>query len=680
MTTNNRPQPPAGSPPPPPPSSGTPIPRPGDPPSPGLPAVHCGVSPAGSLNIRDTEFGAKGESDTFDTAAIRAAIAKARERFQENKDTTIWVPAGTYRVCPDVENQNTFDIGFGRLTFLGEDPQCGGSVLSFFAWGGQDPAGLISRRGHAFSIRPTPGFAPTIRDIRFENIRCTGNTKPNADAGKVQGSNNSPTGWDIGHKGVSIMGDVGDITWEQTQWDGFRGESIWAGGGVELGAFNIIRSKIFDCNASAISMTGAITVEECEIFNVYNGTECFAIGPNQFQRVINCTIDPSRSFAFGQWSVVHIGTRVSSALIEKNKFGKAPISAVFLSEAAHEVTIRHNECTDTQVLYATLLGLYPQFSQDYGLSNIEVHDNTITAKTKNLDTATRSFISGYSGIKIYNNTVLTTEGRSVRNFVGMPRPARCGDLEIYDNTIPASTIPFTDNGLGIGKVVSARNNVITGEGNNKFGNYIWDFNTNRNLAIQHDPSWPVASVTSMGDFADGKPLELVNLSTRGCNGWQLSLSREGRNSDITGVHVPPAPWNTLERGYMLYRGSLLILQFNSATGKMDFVSYRNPTVRTRNQTEFGVFGAVSVGEILFRGVDEITLSPSVPHVFDSWTGIAAGQSILVRYNQRARFRHAAGYMEMPGGVDFIAQAPGSFIATRIGGTGHRTGKVVFTPA
>lgn len=402
-----------------------------------IPAVHSGGTPTGALNIRDLGAKAESDPDSFDTLAIRKALHMAEDRIDP---TVIWIPEGTYRVAPDVPKIPTFRIQSSNITIEGESDQT--SVLSFFALGGQDPSALIMARGGGFRIQPrTPN--ESVSNILFRNVRLTGNTKPNASAGQWS-LDGSLTGWDIFHQGISSYGNLDTIKYEHCTLDGWRGEIMFTGGGESLGEFTLKHCKLFDSNASAISMTAALTVEDCEIWDVYNGMENFAIGAHQFTRARRCLIDINRDdrggFQFGNWGIVHIGTKVSSGIIEDCTIIAPKNAGVFLSEAAHNMGIFRNKFYGCQALYSITLDQYPGFQSSYGLSNIDFADNELFAVESDIVHAVEfnTFAGGIQNLQLSQNIV---SGATAGKYGGFVRSTLNPIVNDGTNILPAG-MPF----------------------------------------------------------------------------------------------------------------------------------------------------------------------------------------------------------------------------------------------
>jgi hypothetical protein len=76
------------------------------------------AAPVNSLSITDSSFGAGGNGNTDDTAALRNCIAAAK-----GQGKIVWVPAGTYKITGDINIPSDVTIqgaGMWHTTFIGD--------------------------------------------------------------------------------------------------------------------------------------------------------------------------------------------------------------------------------------------------------------------------------------------------------------------------------------------------------------------------------------------------------------------------------------------------------------------------------------------------------------------------------------------------------------------------------
>jgi len=388
------------------------------------------------FNVRD--YGAVGDGTANDTQAVRDTYAAA----VANGGGVVYFPAGTYRVAPTSAPGYVITINSSHVHFFGEGPDQ--SILSVYAYGMADPNDMITQRGGMFTTEGTPyTIGQGISDISFRNLRVTGNANITDYAGQWWTTLDQQRGWDITHKGIAIVGNVDDVTFDNTEWDHWRGEILYAGGGDELGTFKITRTKIHDSNGSAISMGGRVSFDRGEIYDVYNGFENFSFS-QQLTEVKNSKIEVNRNLPkdgltgkIGRFGVTFLGLRGSSLLIENNSFGDTNDGGVFLSEFAHDITIRGNTFTDTLGLYAIDLGIntYASFrAANSGFSDILMENNTFIAKNRITDEAGIATYAAMENFVFRNNVVRHTNGNYFNRVARIPACVS-GDFRIEDNAI-----------------------------------------------------------------------------------------------------------------------------------------------------------------------------------------------------------------------------------------------------
>ncbi|HVJ65025.1 MAG TPA: glycosyl hydrolase family 28-related protein [Bdellovibrionota bacterium] len=326
-------------------------------------------------NVRD--YGALGNDAANDTLALRAAYNDAAAAG----GGVIYIPEGIYRVAPTVEGDYVFRINHSNMHFIGDGPTK--TILSAYALNMQDPESLIPRRGGMFTTLGL-NYDQSIEDISIRNLRATGNARMTDQAGAWWDEEQQKTGWDMTHKGLGIWGRVTDVLVDNVEMDHWRGEILYAGGGEELGTFVIRNSKIHDCNASAISMGGKVSVLGSEIYDVYNGFENFSFSTHG-TLVKDSVIEVNRNLPkdgmtkrVGGFGVTYLGLKGASLWVENNRIGHTQNGGVFLSEFAHNVTLKGNTFVDTVGLYAIDLYMQPYHNfrpENDGFKNILVENN-----------------------------------------------------------------------------------------------------------------------------------------------------------------------------------------------------------------------------------------------------------------------------------------------------------------
>ncbi len=505
-----------------------------------------------------TNYGAVPDDSTDDTAAVRSALAAAVSAG----GGVVYFPAGSYRLAPTSEGDYAFTLTTGNLTFSGDGAES--TILSFRAWGGRDPAVNMRNRGGAFLIDSRVPGQP-INNVTFRDLRVSGNTLPTANAGDV----GALDGWDVTHKGIAIFGPVDGLLVEDTIWDGWRGEMIYSGGGTELGDFTILRSTLFNCNASAISMTGGVTVEDSTIYDVYNAVENFAIGADQFTAVRRCLIEPNRSISWGKFGIAYLGTRVANLVVTDSTFGRTNEGAVFFSEGAHDALIQNNTFLDGVGVYAITLDQYPEFAAERGWTDIRILDNLFIARNNDI---IRPVINLYSdppdGMRVEGNTVSGENGYTfLSRFIEMF--GATGVFNVTGNTIGADAQPLDLFSEDDPRPTWA-DNTITGQ--YALGSQVFDYDESTSTPIVIAPTWSRLQIADA--VVDGKRLTLAagTVSTFP-EGFLLELRRTDNRSAQNGVVVAPEnSWNSLSQSYSLYQNDVLVLRKGSS-GKFDFFSY-----------------------------------------------------------------------------------------------------------
>ena len=603
-------------------------------------------------------FGARGDNTGDDTDAIRAALAACRQAG----GGTVYIPAGTYRVAPKEEGGYAFPLHFGNLAIEGDGASR--TKLNFLAWGMKDPTGLILKRGGAFTTHEAP--AP-IDGITLRGFRASGNAPPTSNAGQWWGED-SLTGWDITHKALGIWGTVTNLTVEDCEWDNWRGEILYSGGGLELGKFTIRRNRISGCNASAVSMGGDILLENNDIFNVHNATECLAMGGHQKLVVRNCVIEPNRSLPadtrIGKFGVVYLGFHDSSLLVEGCRIGETQYGGVFLSDFASNVTVRNNTFQDTVGVYSINLNMYSDqpsipTSELGRLENLEISDNSFQATVRNPEGAILAYRDPGKNWRIVRNRVRGANGFGYGSF--MRSQGAWSNYVLEANDILDSNPVFDSDGPRPQWVA----NVVTGTTSD--GTLVDCYLPSTDPApIKLRPAWPKLRISDIGGEVMTRqskvdPAVLPLLPA----GYPLELRRLGNRDTTSGAEIQPDPtWNTLTRGYMLYRGAILKLR-KGAGGLMELDSYTPPEVNIRQLTQTEP-SRPNMQDLSFYGQREVILAPKARHTFTSHSGVALDDTVTIRYNAFSTIKHVPGVIEVYNGQDFVATASGTIQAKRRG--------------
>jgi acetyl esterase/lipase len=594
-------------------------------------------------------YGADPTGESNSREAIRAAIA-AQVAAGEG---TVYIPEGTYTTWPvgtgEVDGV-TIPLHHSGIVIEGAGPTQ--TIINAYARGGQDPASLMLDRGFLFSTVGAPG---PIDGITIRGIRATGNAAPNQYAGQWYGDQ-ALNGWDIQHKCLGIFSNytVTNIAVEDCEMDNWRGEIVYAGGGLELGAFAVRRCIIRDSNASAISMGGDVTVENCDISDSYNGVENLSMGA-QSTTIRDSVIEICRDYAYGKFGIAYLGFDTASLLVEDNVIGKTVQAGVFLSECAFNVTIQRNAFEDTQGVFNYYLGTYtdPNFDDQEGrFEDILIDDNTFHAQTQNVESAIYGYTEGLDWT-ITNNEILTTGAFNVGIFSALAGVE--GTYNIAANVI-GNARPVAQSS-GPRPTFNVSNTV----GQWILGEQIFSYDSTAAVPFEICPAWGPVQITDSAAYAHRFNLTFPE---RCPTGFAFRLARTGNGSQFYGVEVVPDPaWNTFTRGYMLFAGGVLNSTKN-ATADFDLASFTANTVSlpTYDQNNYGQ--RPSATDITMRGQLSVTLSPTVAHTYNTFTGIAIGETITINHNGNVTITHTPGVIEMASGVDFVASGSGSLSATR----------------
>lgn len=616
-----------------------------------------------------TDYGADPTNVRNSTEGIRDALAaaKAWQASNANGLVTVYIPAGTYSVWanPTTPPEIIFKLWQDNLVIEGDGAH--NTTINTRARAGVDPAGLVVDRGILFSTLGTPD---PLDGIKIRGLRMTGNAPPNEFAGQFSSAIDPATGypysargWDVNHKAVGIWDEVTNVIVEDCEVDNWRGEGIYAGGGLELGNMTVRRCLIYNNNASAVSMGGLVLVQDCEIYDAYNGLECFMLGGAQTLTVDGCIIAPARSgIVAASFGIAYLGYDVSALTVTNNQIGKC-LSGVLLAEMASNVLIDGNTFTDCRSVYCIYQESYTgdgsvDQSQLNRWENITISNNTATALTQNVEAFVLSYANTGLNWEVSGNTLVNTPPYQISEFIRSQGAS--GDYVVTGNTIPGDTRP---NYLFDGPRAVWGSNTITGYYANgtEYNSSVGGLDP---APVTFNPPWRKMRVSDMGTGTlthvyQVDSYELSNFPT----GFVLEMRRDSSNAEFTGVEVIPDPsWNSLTRGYLLYEGAVLTLT-KGAGGKFDFTSYTAPTGSPQTITDTAPTYAAGKA-INFLGRGAVTLSPAVAHVFTGHAGVAIGETVTINCNANTTIDHVPGNVEMSTGVDFVSAGTVALSATR----------------
>lgn len=207
------------------------------------------------------------------TVDVTTAIRKAIDYVGGLGGGTVRLPAGVYRVFPQIVGEDCISIDYDNVALEGEGQ--GKTIIDCFTVGGQLPtvAGTFFR-GSGILIK---GLAVGRRvNVTLKGFTLRGNA--NANIGLATNiTNGTGTGWDVTHKGIFLQNDR-NIQYTRVvdvEVTAFLGELLYGGGS---GHRNTIadRCVLNLTNGSALSM-GSVTFTNGRVFNACsNAVECAA--------------------------------------------------------------------------------------------------------------------------------------------------------------------------------------------------------------------------------------------------------------------------------------------------------------------------------------------------------------------------------------------------------------------
>jgi fibronectin type 3 domain-containing protein len=357
------------------------------------------VAEATTLNVKD--YGAIGDGVSDDTDAIRAALDEAQQLARGASSlVTLYFPAGTYAVAPKetdaswpTDQPYIFKITTGNLELVGDGPDL--SIISCYTLGLKDPETNWTvigdgseyfkiKRGGAFRVWNQ--FGNTIENLRFEGLRITGNTTATGNSA-VGGIPSTGDGWDMSHKGIHFNGygegAIRNVEIINCHVDHWRGENIYAGG-LATGNVLIRNTHVYHSNASAISMSAGVIIEDSVIHSCYNAFENFALKDYQYLEVRRCEVSSSRAYG-GKFGVAYLGTPHAYLIVEDSDFTGFGSGQIYLAEAAYNVVIRNNTFRDasTAGIFFGRLGLYGAYP-DKDFNDILIDNNHFIAENTDM--------------------------------------------------------------------------------------------------------------------------------------------------------------------------------------------------------------------------------------------------------------------------------------------------------
>lgn len=458
-----------------------------------------------------TMFGAIPDDDGDDTAAIRAALAAAREATAP----VVHLPAGRYRIMPQDEDETAaLLLRQSGLTLRGEGPER--TILEFATLGGADPAtNWYHHRGNA--EQPWRGygieFSPDepLHNLTLRDFRLTGNAPPTGKVDWVEPKHRAE-GWDISHKGVMLGNDnrTENIHLLNLYVDNWRGELIY-GAGTNHGRVVIMDCRAWGTNGSAISLSADLVVTGCEVWDAANACiESFHHGNGAIRRqhaiYRNNILTPRKTLQSAGFHGIVIATWPgASILVEGNTIRHAQYNGVFIVKHAENITIRNNDfedCGQGGNLWHGYIALAPDPWQRFKrpIQNILIEGNQAVHKTS----ATAGFFlwvgspsyAIYHNIRIKDNVVLAPEGS------GRVQTFYTGAAE-HEHTEVSRIVISGNTGNGVRWIADDRSTESTSLP-------VWSGNDFRNIETEGNPAVYAATPgESILDIAPDGPQAVI---------------------------------------------------------------------------------------------------------------------------------------------------------------------------
>jgi hypothetical protein len=521
-----------------------------------------------------------------------------------------------------------------NITFRGDG--IGKSILSFRTWSGGDPmdyevdvetetiirtsiarnSGGRYSRGSLFVMLPTKSIS-IFENIHWEGLDMRGNTIANGKHAWYSPYDDLEE-WDISNKAIVFTfggRDLRNISVRNCALSGWRGEILYKGGKDDYAEILIENCDIFETNSSAVSISGNMVMQDCRIWNAYNGVENYC-DEGQFSEIRRVEFNLGK----GDWGVVYLGTEASYLIVEDCDIRNTRRGGVFLSDFASNVTIRNNTIADT------MFGVYFLYLNQYGLpgryNNILIEENTFRAETRSMESVVHSFIDGWYAKDwvIRNNLAEGRNGFSIKNFLF---DNHRGPREERHNVIVQGNIVEADSrisGNGLSPVFE----------NNNFSGSIRESRLNKWFPDQRQFLLrPDNEVYVVGTWY-GKDVTLeVEDSWRFPPGHRFEIDRNDKAASAIGIEIRPAAWNNLDRGYFLFDDAVIAFEMGEG-GEFQLAGFEPPDHAAEVVIRTG-------SEISARGRESVNLEPIKPTVFDSFSGIAVNVPVTLHVNDNVQF-------------------------------------------
>lgn len=424
-----------------------------------------------------------------------------------------------------------------------------GSMRTDFNKGSRNHA-----RGSAFVMKA--GSTETITNVKWDGIWFEGGTTANG-RGSYYTEFDSAHEWDQAHKGIVFTWDIGTVVGAEVtncKFTGWRGENLYKGGIANDAEITIQNCTFSDSNASVISVSGNVTVEDCTFARFLNAFENHAES-GQGSIIRRCTMTGNAGDFQASNGIVLIGDTASSFEIDSCTITGMTSAAIYGAESLHNGTISNCTLSSSQAgikfNLATTTNLSPGYS-DINFTNIDFVD-TYACFSIELVTAG----TGSTGWVIDGCTC----SGNVNRFL------LCGiqDKDNFDPIIQNCTIASTANAFNLLKpyanvppvVPKYSGNTYTPPGTEEIRN------ASPGVFIDTTPSGPIIDTPTIVNVTD---YQLVP--------ERFFIGESIRINNRSGTALPmaaDASWNNWSSAVSVLSGGYAILTVN-ANGKFDFTS------------------------------------------------------------------------------------------------------------
>lgn len=424
----------------------------------------CALPNLPVYNVKN--YGATGNGVTDDTVAIRNALAAA----EAAGGGIIYLPAGTYNVCPqasDLTNTEYYanpDYGYNLPIFVITT-----SNIVFIG----DGAGATHLEGYSLGMKnpvtnwysPTPGGAvvrfdmfqiyssTAISTIQFRSLDICGNAgwTPNGIYGENPANPATGDGWDISNKCIKVNGnDIDNVLVFNCTLHAFRGEVVYEGGD-NVGKLSVINTDIYSSNGDAVSASADVLMSNDTIggntpgSDVYNGVENFCLGAPEKTVIQDCSISCSSNSADPHGNAVaYLGTNTSNLTVEGTTFSNN-MTSILLAQLASNIVIQGNTFANNSN------GVLDSYSVMYadepiGFSNCTISDNTFNqsgaafASQAYYDTTPPYPCPPFTNLVLQGNTV--TNGSLLSGAFFSANPGAWTGFDVENNALGVGATDF----------------------------------------------------------------------------------------------------------------------------------------------------------------------------------------------------------------------------------------------